>query len=338
MQSLAVKYRPATFEDIVGQESIVKILKKQVEEDKIRNVYLFCGASGCGKTTASRAFASMINNGQGSPIEIDAASNNGVDNVRDIVASAQERAIDSKYKVYILDECHVFSNSAWNAFLKCIEEPPTYTIFIFCTTDPQKIPATILNRVQRFNFTRIKSGLIEKRLRYVCEKEGFTNFDAGVEYISKISGGCMRDALTNLDKCCALSTDITVENVLYALGNFSYECMFKIVNHVIDGKEAEVLQDISDVYDSGADLKIFIDQFLSFCLDITKYILTKDCSILTIPSSYEEELKKTINFKDADKYYAYIIDNLIQLKNDIKNDMNLKDTVEIRFLKLARCS
>ena len=155
MEALAVKYRPRIWDDITEQKSIVKILKRQIETKTFKNAYLFAGASGAGKTTASRIFANEINNHQGSPIEIDAASNNSVDNVRNIVKSAQERAIDCEYKIFIIDEAHALSNAAWQAFLKCIEEPPEYTIFIFCTTDPQKIPATILNRVQRYNFTKI---------------------------------------------------------------------------------------------------------------------------------------------------------------------------------------
>lgn len=337
MESLAVKYRPKTLGETVGQNSIIKILTKQLEENKVRNVYLFAGASGCGKTTVARSFANAINNGQGNPIEIDAASNNGVDNIRELIKSAQERSLDSKYKIYIVDEAHALTSNSFQALLKCIEEPPTYTIFIFCTTDPQKIPATILNRVQRFNFSRIKSELIKDRLKYVCEKEGFTNYEDGIDYISKISAGCLRDALTNLDKCCSYSTEISINNVLYALGNYSYEKFFQIINFIIDGKEADVLIQLNEIYDSGADMKVFIDQFLSFCLDISKYILTKDCSILTVPSTYESSILSCININNADKYYAYVIDNLVQLKQSLKNDMNTKETVEIGLLKITRC-
>ena len=159
-ESLAVKYRPRTFADLCGQSSVVKILTRQIETGEFKNAVLFNGASGCGKTTIARIIANMINNGVGEPIEIDAASNSSVDNVRQIIHDAQERSIDSKYKIYIIDECHSLSNQAWQAFLKCIEEPPKYTIFIFCTTDPQKIPETIKNRVQRLD--GLPSGLCEE--------------------------------------------------------------------------------------------------------------------------------------------------------------------------------
>ena len=171
--SLAVKYRPKTFEDVCSQTSIIKILRRQIEKQEFKNALLFAGASGCGKTTCARIFANEINKGVGSPIEIDGASNNGVENVKTIIRAAQERSIDSKYKIYIIDECHALTSQAWQAFLKCIEEPPTYTIFIFCTTDPQKIPETIKNRVQRFTFNRIPTNIIKDRLAYICRQEGF---------------------------------------------------------------------------------------------------------------------------------------------------------------------
>ena len=161
-QSLAVKYRPHAFEDVCGQESIIKILNMQASTKRVSNAYLFCGASGCGKTTIARIFASKINEGKGTPIEIDAASHNGVEAVKTLVKGASERSLDSEYKVIILDECHSITNQGWQAFLKGIEEPSEYTIFIFCTTDPQKIPPTIINRVQRFNFQRISNDKIIK--------------------------------------------------------------------------------------------------------------------------------------------------------------------------------
>ena len=145
-ESLAVKYRPQKWEDVCGQTSIIRILIRQLELNQLRNAYLFAGASGCGKTTLARIFANRINNNIGYPEEIDAASNNGVDNVKAIIKSAQERAIDSKYKIFIIDECHMITPQGWNAFLKCIEEPPKYTIFIFCTTEKNKVPDTIKNR------------------------------------------------------------------------------------------------------------------------------------------------------------------------------------------------
>ena len=172
-KTLAVKYRPKTFDDVTEQGSIKIILQQQLSSGEIKNAYLFCGPAGCGKTTCARIFANEINNGLGNPIEMDAASNSGVDDVRNIIQQAQTKSLDSEYKVFIIDECHSISNTGWQAFLKLIEEPPAKSIFIFCTTDPQKIPRTILSRVQRYDFTKISQKGIVDRLRYILENEGY---------------------------------------------------------------------------------------------------------------------------------------------------------------------
>lgn len=336
-EALATKYRPQEFSEVCGQPSIVKILTRMIEVKDIKNVFLFAGASGCGKTTCARIFANMINEGQGSPIEIDGASNNGVDNVKSIIKAAQERSIDSKYKIYIIDECHSLTNQAWQAFLKCIEEPPKYTIFIFCTTDPQKIPETIKNRVQRFTFNRISTDKIKDRLAYICRQEGFTNYEESIDYVSKISEGGMRAAISYLDKCSGYSTDLSINNVLSALGNYSYQTFFQLVNAMIDGDEKTVLSIISGFYNDGNDLKLFVDQFLQFCVDLTKFALFQTCDVTQIPSSMEADMRNASNFDNAGKYYTYVIDKLLNLKNMLKNDNSPRSTIEIIMLQITRC-
>ena len=339
MEALAVRYRPQTFEDVCSQESIIKILKRQIETIQVKNCYLFCGASGCGKTTIARIFAKEINNHLGNPIEIDGASNNGVDNVKQIIASASERALDGgKYKIYIIDECHMLTTQAWNAFLKCIEEPPVFTIFIFCTTDPQKIPATILNRCQRFNFNRIKSDIIRERLISISDKEGFSNCTDTCDYISRICNGQMRDAISLLEKCADYNTDLSITNALNALGNYSYDVEFKLINHIIDGNVKEVLEIINDIFQDGGDLKLFIEQFLTFCLDLCKFALSNDYQVTSLPHSYEEELKRATSFQDAPKYYNYVVDKLLALKNMLKTDSNIRNTVEVVLMGITNCN
>lgn len=171
--SLAVKYRPRAFDDVTEQSAIRTILEQQIQSGQIKNCYLFCGPAGTGKTTCARIFANEINKGAGNPIEMDAASNNGVDYVRELIIQAKVKSLDSDYKVFILDECHALSNNAWQAMLKIIEEPPAKSIFIFCTTDPQKIPKTILSRVQRYDFQRISYRGIVNRLERILNEEGY---------------------------------------------------------------------------------------------------------------------------------------------------------------------
>jgi len=170
-QALAIKYRPTQFSDIVEQDAIKAILINQIDTGTVKHGYLFCGPAGDGKTTTARIFANEINKGQGSPIELDAASNNSVEDIRRITEQAQTQSLDSEYKVFILDEVHSLSNQAWQAFLKTLEEPPAKAIFIMCTTNPERIPNTILSRVQRYNFQKISTEGIFERLKYIIEQE-----------------------------------------------------------------------------------------------------------------------------------------------------------------------
>ena len=295
MASLAVKYRPTTFDEVLSQTYVKAILQRQLAEGTFKNAYLFSGPSGDGKTTLARIFSKAINKGQGTPYEIDGASNNGVDNVRELIEESRSRALDAEYKTIIVDECHQLTVQAWSAFLKCLEEPPKYTIFIFCTTDPQKIPATIMNRLMRFNLTKVGFGEIASRLSFIAKSEGYENYDESCEYIAKLSNGGVRDAISMLEKCASYSNDLSLGNVLRVLGDFSYDMMFDLTNAIIDGDKASVM-DVLDFCDSsGADIKLFVDRYLEFVLDLDKYCLFRDMSATKLPST----LLKPKNDKDT---------------------------------------
>lgn len=171
--SLATKYRPQSWGDVTEQLSVITILQNQLNTGEIQHAYLFVGSAGCGKTTTARIFAKEINKGRGNPVELDGASNNSVDDVRKIIQQAKVKSMDSEYRIFILDEIHALSNNAWQALLKVLEEPPKTAIFIMCTTNPEKIPKTILSRVQRFDFKRISQQGIVERLKYVLNQEGY---------------------------------------------------------------------------------------------------------------------------------------------------------------------
>lgn len=341
MRALAVKYRPQTFEEICGQKSIVKILDRQLETNKIKNCYLFCGPSGTGKTTIARALAKRINANKGTPIEIDAASNNGVDNIRNIIDEAKTRALDAEYKIFIIDECHAISNSGWQAFLKTIEEPPEKTIFMFCTTNPEKVPATIQNRVMKFNLSKVPTKEIRDRLIYICTEEKFKDFEESCDYIAKVSNGGMRDAIACLDKVADYSESISIENTLEVLGNYSYDDFLKLTNSIIDtmcdkNNEKTMLSILDSIDNSGKDMKNFVDQYMSFILDLIKYSLFKDMASTKLPKSLEEKVKYCVSFDGNIDIFNNMINSLLTLKNDIRFDNNPSLSIKATFIKIIR--
>ena len=348
-QSLAIKYRPKSFDDLTEQEYIKVILENQIKTNSIKNTYLFTGPAGCGKTTSARIFASMINEGQGNPIEIDAASNNGVEQIRVIIDEAKFKPIDSKYKVYIMDECHMLSIGAWNALLKLLEEPPKTTVFILCTTDPQKIPKTILSRVQRYDFNKISfEGLVE-RLKYIIFQEnieigdiitndveldnkyGPINYEEdALKFIAKIAEGGMRDAISNLDKVLSLTHQVTVDNVVKALGISDYENLYQLLINILDGETKKSIDIIENIYNSGKDLKLFIKQFIQFVLDVEKYLIYASYDYIQIPNTIDLSI---FNIGDDQKLLK-LLDIVIELSNQIKYDQNPKVLIESRILLL----
>lgn len=335
VKSLAIKYRPQTWEDVTEQGSTKIILQQQLASHEVKNAYLFCGPAGCGKTTCARIFAHDINNGQGNPIELDAASNNSVDDVREIIQQAQTKSLDSEYKIFIIDECHALSNSAWQAMLKLIEEPPAKSIFIFCTTDPQKIPKTIISRVQRYDFQRISQKGIVQRLKQILHDEGIyvtakeiETISPSVEYIAKIADGGMRDAITLMDKSLAYSRILTLQNVVNALGTVDYDVMIKLSDAVLKRNMGDVTRVIEELYVSGKDLKQFVKQYTQFLLDVQKYDIGRLWEYMTIPrlADYEKWLE---DLKGSDfETLNNLLSTMINLNTDIKYSSTPKYDIE----------
>jgi len=340
-QALAIKYRPKTWDDVTEQTEVKVILSQQLESNELQHCYLFVGGAGTGKTTSARILANEINKGEGNPIELDAASNNSVDDMRDLIQQAQTKSLNSEYKVFIIDECHMITVQGWNAILKLIEEPPAKSIFIFCTTDPQKIPKTILSRVQRYDFRRISQQGIVERLNFICISEEIVPYHmpidnpywSAIEYIAKIADGGMRDAITLLDKCIAYSKELNLENVIQALGTVDYDVMFELTDSLqyADTKK-DMITIVEEIHNSGKDLKTFLKQYTHFLLDIQKYAIGCDWKYISIPGvdKYKEWLEKCGD-EDFDVYQR-ILDCCLKLNAEIKYSNNAKIDIETAFI------
>ena len=335
MEALATKYRPRTFKDVVCQDNIKKVLTNQLDTGEVKQAYLFCGSAGTGKTTSARIFANEVNGGKGKPIEIDGASNNGVDNIRNIIDDCRMKSLDSKYKVYIIDEVHMLSIGAFNALLKVLEEPPKGVIFILCTTDPHKIPATILSRVQRFQFKRIPQNEVVKRLQYVLQQEGKITYDMeALQYIAKLADGGMRDALMKLDTVLGYTHEITMEAVLDCLGITNYDYLFKIVSSVIKQDATTPMQLIDDLYKQGKDLKLFVKDLSKFILDLCKLELTQDINTTMIPPELKTKCTRLLCKCDLD-LLVDIMDAVNKLMDKIKYEQNPKSLIESELIILC---
>lgn len=289
-QAIYRKWRPTVFEDIVGQTHITKTLKNQILTNKVGHAYLFCGTRGTGKTTCAKVFSRAVNclNPQdGSPCneceicrgiadgsimdvkEIDAASNNKVEDAREIIDDIRYVASTAKYTVYIIDEVHMLTNSAFNALLKTLEEPPEHVIFILATTEAHKVPQTILSRCQRFDFKRISPADITRRMKEIAHGDGFDITDDAYALLAKLADGSMRDGLSILERVIsAYGNKITAEDVTAALGISASDSVFNIVDAIISGNADNLLSIIQSVISDGRDLKVFMDSIIKHFRDL----------------------------------------------------------------------
>jgi len=257
--SLYRKYRPQNFADVIGQEKVVEVLEAIIKTDKIAHAYLFAGSRGTGKTSIARIFARAIGTAPSDLYEIDAASNRGIDEVRELREAVRTLPFESKYKVYIIDEVHMLTTPAFNALLKTLEEPPPHVVFILATTEKHKLPETIISRCQTYIFNRPSEVQVEQLLAHVIKEEGYKAEQGSLNFISMLSEGSFRDALTILEKCVAISKNKVVElsEVEHVSGAPSSAITGELLQMLVLSDSKKALQIIQKATESNFDMKVF---------------------------------------------------------------------------------
>ena len=334
-QVLYRKYRPHDFDSLVGQEYSKKLLKNSVINNKFAHAYIFTGPRGTGKTSSAKIFAKAINclhpidgnpcnkcqncvNFESSPdiIELDAASNNGVDDIREIINNVRLAPSSMKIKVYIIDEFHMLSTSAFNALLLTLEEPPKDVVFILATTDIQSVPITVLSRCQRFDFKPISIQDIENRLKFVCGEENLKVTDDAIKEIAMMSNGGLRDALSILDQVAGNGEEIDIQDVIANFGGISNKKINQLLSYYENNSVAELIDYINEIKNDGIDIKVLIDK-----------IITKIKSVLI-----DIKLDNYTGKLDFDNLYNLVFE-LNKLLTGERNGANYYDLLEIVFLK-----
>lgn len=353
------KFRPREFEDVRGQEHIVTTLKNQIKAGRIGHAYLFCGTRGTGKTTIAKIFARAVNcenPAEGSPcgqcasckaiaagnsmnvIEIDAASNNGVYNIREIREEVAYSPAEGKYKVYIIDEVHMLSIGAFNALLKTLEEPPSYVIFILATTEAHKIPITILSRCQRYDFRRITIDVISERLTELMEKEQVEVEPKAIRYLAKAADGSMRDALSLLDQCIAfyLGESLTYDHVLEVLGAVDTELFSRMLRKLIAKDITGAISLLEELMIQGREPGQFVTDFTWYLRNLLLLQSSDNMEdVLDISSENLLLLKEEAQMAEGEQLMRYIR-IFSELSNQIRYAVQKRIMIEIALIKLCK--
>lgn len=352
------KWRPKTFSEVVGQDPIMTALKNQIKSGRIGHAYLFCGTRGTGKTSTAKIFARAVNclhPVDGDPcnecelclegesdfniLEIDAASNNGVDNIRDLREEVRYAPARGKYKIYIIDEVHMLSPSAFNALLKTLEEPPAHVIFILATTEPHKILPTILSRCQRYDFRRISTRDITNQLIKLSAEEGIEADEDALAYIADAADGAMRDALSILDQCSAFYMDqrITLEKVLDVLGATDRQLFLRMTRVLLGRDRVACLKELEELFTSGRDTSRFLLDWISYLRNalLLQMMGEEALSFIVLPDSELAGLRELCAQTGADTI-SYYIEELARLELSLRSATEKRILLEVGLLRLCR--
>ena len=336
-QALYRKYRPQTFTDIVGQNHIVSVLKNAIDKDQISHAYLFYGSRGTGKTSIAKIFANEVNGNEEYQkenvdiIEIDAASNNGVDEVRDIKEAIKFLPTEGKYKVYIIDEVHMLTTAAFNALLKTLEEPPAHVIFILATTEIHKIPATILSRCQRFEFKNLSQEQLIDRLKYISEKEGIVIEDAAIEKIATLAKGGLRDAISILDQVSNYSEKITLDHILEVTSSISEDDILEFYRSLLQGDVTKSLLTYNNFVSQAKDTKLLLNDLINVTRDVVVY---KNLNNTSYTVYNIDKIAEEVNNVEFDYFYK-IIEYLSQTEQYIRFSTEYMSYMQICIVKIC---
>lgn len=355
-QALYRKYRPMNFDEVVGQTHIIQTLKNAIVQNRIAHAYLFCGPRGTGKTSIAKIFAKTLNctNSQDAPcgvcenckmaangshpdiIEIDAASNNGVDEVRNLIDKVKYAPMQGKYKIYIIDEVHMMTSGAFNALLKTIEEPPAHVIFIFATTEPNKVLPTIISRCQRFDFNKVSMHDIKYRLSVVCKNEGIEIDENGLTLIAQLADGGMRDALSILDQCVAYcSSHIDVNDIRKIYGVVTSEDIGKLFYSVYKKDVDSFVKDIQKYSDMGMDIKRLTADFIHMLKD--SLILDYSENSTLVSDMNKDMIRKYFKLAPIN-FRIKCMEELMDTYNKYTYASNALDYLEASLLKISSYS